>query len=262
MSDHTRRCPPNRRLETVRRHLTAGMGAVSKWESVPKAPPDPILGVSEAFNKDTSHLKLNLGVGAYRTEEGKPLVLNVVREAVSRVVSDPSINKEYLPIGGLAAFTSASARLAFGPTSQALAEGRVATVQALSGTGALRVAAEFLSKHYPGPKTVLLPNPTWGNHNKIFPAGGISVQNYRYYNAATRGLDFHGMLADIEAAPPGSIILLHACAHNPTGVDPTPDQWRAILHAVQARGHLPLFDSAYQGFASGDVRADDLNPKP
>jgi aspartate aminotransferase len=222
---------------------------------VPQAPPDAILGISEAFKKDTDKRKLNLGVGAYRTAQGKPLVLDVVRTAEQRIAADRSRDKEYAAIGGNTSFCSLSARLAFGANSSVLREKRNCTVQTLSGTGSLRVGAEFLAKHY-GVRVIYLPNPTWANHNKIFPAGGIEVRKYRYYLPKTRGLDYEGLIQDLSSAQEGSIVLLHACAHNPTGVDPTLDQWKGILQVVQRRRLLPFFDSAYQGFASGSLERD------
>eukprot|EP00238_Polyblepharides_amylifera_P004571 CAMPEP_0196580726 /NCGR_PEP_ID=MMETSP1081-20130531/30284_1 /TAXON_ID=36882 /ORGANISM="Pyramimonas amylifera, Strain CCMP720" /LENGTH=426 /DNA_ID=CAMNT_0041900683 /DNA_START=122 /DNA_END=1402 /DNA_ORIENTATION=+ len=248
----------NSRVNTIARHInpTSGTMSISLWSGVPQAPPDPILGITEAFKADpATAAKLNLGVGAYRTEDGKPLVLKVVRRVEQAIVSDMSRNKEYLPMGGNAEFCKLSRALILGNDSRAIAEKRVATVQALSGTGALRVSAEFLSKFYPN-APIFLPNPTWGNHNKIFPNGGVKIMSYRYYNPATRGLDYDGMCADLQAAPEGSIVLLHACAHNPTGVDPTPEQWAGILAVVVARRLLALFDSAYQGFASGSLDRD------
>lgn len=234
----------------------AAATTASSWAEVPQAPPDPILGVTEAFRADDSPDKLNLGVGAYRTDAGAPLVLDVVKKAEAAVVADPKRNKEYLGIAGNAAFCGLSAKLAYGEDSAALAEGRVACVQALSGTGSLRVGGEFLSKHYPGPKVVYLPDPTWGNHKKIFPLSGIDVEMYPYFDPATKGLAFDLMMETLEKAPDGAVVLLHACAHNPTGVDPTPEQWAAILALCQKKGFLPFFDSAYQGFASGDLEKD------
>eukprot|EP00475_Leptophrys_vorax_P023131 TRINITY_DN31544_c0_g2_i2.p1 TRINITY_DN31544_c0_g2~~TRINITY_DN31544_c0_g2_i2.p1 ORF type:complete len:479 (+),score=28.87 TRINITY_DN31544_c0_g2_i2:201-1439(+) len=236
-------------------NATAGQ-APGVWGNVEQAPEDPILGVTVAYQKDPSPLKVNLGVGAYRTEEGKPLVLDVVHRAELMILADRNLNHEYLPIAGLPAFNKLSAKLILGADCRAIAEGRVATVQCLSGTGSLRVAAEFISRHFPLNKTVYLPAPTWGNHNKIFPMGGVPVRPYRYYHQGTRGLDFQGMCADLQAAPDGSVVLLHACAHNPTGVDPTKDQWEAIRRVIRAKRHLPLFDSAYQGFASGSLDED------
>lgn len=227
----------------------------SVFAHVVRAPEDPILGVTVAYNNDPSPVKLNLGVGAYRTEEGKPVVLNVVRRAEEMLVSDKSRVKEYLPITGLAEFNKLSAKLIFGADSPAIQEGRVTTVQCLSGTGSLRVGGEFLAKHY-HEHTIYIPLPTWGNHPKIFTLAGLSVKTYRYYDPETRGLNFQGMLDDLSAAPTGAIVLLHACAHNPTGVDPTLEQWENIRQLIRSKELLPFFDSAYQGFASGSLDAD------
>lgn len=227
----------------------------SVFASIVQAPEDPILGVTAAYNKDPSPNKLNLGVGAYRTEEGKPLVLNVVRKAEQLLVNDQSRVKEYLPILGLAEFNKLSAKLILGDDSPAIQENRVATAQCLSGTGSLRVGAEFLAKHY-HQRTIYIPQPSWGNHVKVFTMAGLSVKNYRYYDPTTRGLNFQGLLEDLGAAPAGAIVLLHACAHNPTGVDPTVEQWEQIRQSMRSKGLLPFFDSAYQGFASGSLDAD------
>ncbi|KAG0557674.1 hypothetical protein KC19_11G148700 [Ceratodon purpureus] len=233
----------------------ATMANTSVFENVQQAPEDPILGVTVAYNKDPSPSKLNLGVGAYRTEEGKPLVLDVVKRAEQQLVAEKSRNKEYQAITGNQQFNKLSARLILGPDSPAIAKNCVATVQALSGTGALRIGAEFLAAHYAKPQ-IFLPMPTWGNHNKIFPLGGVSQKPYRYYDPKTRGLDYEGMLEDLKAAPDGAVILLHACAHNPTGVDPTEEQWEGIRKVIRSKNQLPFFDCAYQGFASGSLDKD------
>ncbi|BBM99003.1 aspartate aminotransferase, chloroplastic [Marchantia polymorpha subsp. ruderalis] len=231
--------------------LAAG---VSKFEAVTMAPPDPILGVSEAFRADTSDAKLNLGVGAYRTEELQPLVLNVVKKAEKKMLESGE-NKEYLPIEGLAAFNKATAELLLGADSPAIKEGRVATVQGLSGTGSLRLGAAFIQRYFPGAK-VLISSPTWGNHKNIFNDAGVPWSEYRYFEPKTVGLDFEGMMADIKDAPSGSFILLHGCAHNPTGIDPTPEQWEKIADLIEEKGHMAFFDVAYQGFASGSLDQD------
>ncbi|CAL5440553.1 unnamed protein product [Camellia sinensis] len=243
------------KMDSISASPTSGFDANSVFAHVVRAPEDPILGVTVAYNKDPSPIKLNLGVGAYRTEEGKPLVLNVVRKAEQILVNDSSRVKEYLPIVGLADFNKLSAKLIFGADSPAIQENRVTTVQCLSGTGSLRVGAEFLAKHY-HQRTIYIPQPTWGNHPKIFTIGGLSVKTYSYYDPATRGLNFQGLLDDLSSAPSGAIVLLHACAHNPTGVDPTLEQWEQIRKLMRSKGLLPFFDSAYQGFASGSLDAD------
>ncbi|KAE9603773.1 putative aspartate transaminase [Lupinus albus] len=217
----------------------------SVFDHLLRAPEDPILGVTVAYNKDPSPVKLNLGVGAYRTEEGKPLVLNVVRRVEQKLVNEASRNKEYLPIVGVADFNKLSARLIFGADSPAIQQNRVTTVQCLSGTGSLRVGGEFLARHY-HQRTIYVPQPTWGNHPKIFTLAGLSVKTYRYYAPTTKGLDFQGLLEDLGSAPSGSVVLLHACAHNPTGVDPTPEQWERIRQLIRSKALLPFFDSAYQ----------------
>lgn len=229
--------------------------ADSVFDHVVRAPEDPILGVTVAYNKDPSPVKLNLGVGAYRTEEGKPLVLSVVRQAEQSLVNDVSRVKEYLPIVGLAEFNKLSAKLIFGADSPAIQENRVTTVQSLSGTGSLRVGGEFLARHY-HERMIYIPKPTWGNHPKVFTLAGLSVKDYRYYDPATRGLDFQGLLEDLGSAPSGAVVLLHACAHNPTGVDPTIEQWEQTRQLIRSKKLFPFFDSAYQGFASGSLDAD------
>lgn len=230
-------------------------GADSVFAHIVQAPEDPILGVTVAYNKDPSPVKLNLGVGAYRTEEGKPLVLNVVRRAEQQLVNDPTRNKEYLGIIGVVEFNKLSAKLILGADSPAIQENRVTTVQCLSGTGSLRVGGEFLAKHH-HERTIYIPQPTWGNHIKIFALSGLAVKTYRYYDPSTRGLNFQGLLEDLGSAPRGAIVLLHACAHNPTGVDPTNEQWEHIRQLIRSKSLLPFFDSAYQGFASGNLDAD------
>ncbi|KAI3716710.1 hypothetical protein L1987_67776 [Smallanthus sonchifolius] len=226
----------------------------SRFDNITMAPPDPILGVSEAFKADTSELKLNLGVGAYRTEELQPYVLKVVKKA-ENLMLERGENKEYLPIEGLAAFNKATAELLFGADNPILHQQRVATIQGLSGTGSLRVAAALIERYFPGAK-VLISSPTWGNHKNIFNDARVPWSEYRYYDPKTVGLDFDGMVADIKAAPEGSFVLLHGCAHNPTGIDPTLEQWEKIADVIQEKNHIPFFDVAYQGFASGSLDED------
>lgn len=169
---------------------------------------------------------------------------------------DSTLDKEYAGITGVPSFTKAAALLAYGPDSAPVNEDRIAITQSISGTGALRIGGAFLERFFTGNKTVYIPNPSWANHNAVFKDSGLKVEKYRYYNKDTIGLDFDGMVADIKAMPKGSIVLLHACAHNPTGVDPTEEQWRAIASAVKEGDHFPFFDMAYQGFASGDTNKD------
>ncbi|XP_027085431.1 aspartate aminotransferase, chloroplastic [Coffea arabica] len=227
---------------------------VSRFESITMAPPDPILGVSEAFRADTNEMKLNLGVGAYRTEDLQPYVLNVVKKA-EKLMLERGENKEYLPIEGLASFNKVTAELLLGANNPLILEQRVATVQGLSGTGSLRLAAALIERYFPGAK-VLISSPSWGNHKNIFNDARVPWSEYRYYDPSTVGLDFDGMIADIKAAPEGSFVLLHGCAHNPTGIDPTPEQWEIIADVIQEKNHIPFFDVAYQGFASGSLDVD------
>nr|ODN88920.1 aspartate aminotransferase [Cryptococcus depauperatus CBS 7841] len=218
-------------------------------------PPDPILGVTDAFKKDTYPNKINLGAGAYRDENGKPYILNSVLKAED-ILYQKKLDKEYLPITGSADFIKLATELAYGKDSKPLQEGRIAVSQSISGTGALRIATGFISSFYTGPKVLYLPNPTWGNHVPLAESVGIKVERYRYFDKKTIGLDFEGMKADIQIAQEGSIILLHACAQNPTGIDPTQEQWKELSEIVKSKKHLPLFDMAYQGFASGDIIRD------
>ncbi|XP_069757047.1 aspartate aminotransferase, mitochondrial isoform X2 [Narcine bancroftii] len=218
-------------------------------------PPDPILGVTEAFKRDNNPKKMNLGVGAYRDDSGKPFVLNSVRKAESQIAAK-KMDKEYLPIGGLADFNKACAELALGNSSEVIKSGRYITVQTISGTGSLRVGASFLHRFYNNSREVYLPKPSWGNHTPIFRDAGFEVKGYRYYDPKTCGFDFTGAMEDISKIPEQAIILFHACAHNPTGVDPKPEQWKELAAAVKQRNLFPFFDMAYQGFASGDADRD------
>ncbi|KAI0347998.1 PLP-dependent transferase [Trametopsis cervina] len=229
--------------------------ALSTWSAVPAGPPDPILGVTEAFKADKDPRKINLGVGAYRDENGKPYVLTSVKKAEELVkAADP--DKEYLPITGLAEFTKAAVKLAYGADSAPLNSNTIAVTQSISGTGALRIGGAFLGRFYPHAKTIYLPNPSWGNHTPIFRDSGLEVKQYRYFDKKTVGLDFEGLKEDLRNIPEKSIVLLHACAHNPTGVDPTPQQWKEISDIIKEKQAFPFFDMAYQGFASGDTARD------
>ncbi|KAK9469209.1 pyridoxal phosphate-dependent transferase [Lipomyces arxii] len=228
---------------------------ISAWKNVPAGPPDAILGITEAFKADSFEEKINLGVGAYRDDTGKPYVLPSVKEAELRLVQK-QLDKEYAGITGVPAFTKLAATLAYSPSSAALKEDRVVITQSISGTGALRIGGEFLAKWYPFEKTIYVPTPTWANHGAVFKDSGLMVKSYRYYDKGTISLDIDGMIEDLSAAPENSIILLHACAHNPTGVDPTPEQWQAISKVIKSRDHFCFFDMAYQGFASGDTDKD------
>ena len=223
----------------------------SPLASVELAPRDPILGVTETFVADPNPRKVNLGVGVYYDDDGKVPLLECVRE----VESERSASGKpwpYLPIDGLAAYDKAVQALVFGADSAALKEGRIVTVQALGGTGGLKLGADFLRKFAPGAQ-VWISDPSWENHRALFEGAGFVVNTYPYYSAATRGLDFGAMQAALEAMPAGAIVVLHACCHNPTGVDPSPAQWDTILDLVRRRGLIPFLDIAYQGFADGIV---------
>ena len=240
------------RLPVSRRNFSSSAGGF--WRQVPLGPRDPILGISEAYKADPSPLKINLGVGAYRDDHGKPYVLECVKQAEALL---PSIfkDKEYLPIEGLADFNKVSMELAYGDVLGS--EPNVAACQSLSGTGALRLAADYLRRFAPSKDiTVYVPSPTWGNHHNIFRDAGLPVKTYRYWDDKKLGLALSSMLQDLEAAPEGSVVLLHACAHNPTGVDPTASEWSQIQSVVEKKGHIAFFDMAYQGFASGDPSKD------
>ncbi|CAG9566589.1 unnamed protein product [Danaus chrysippus] len=221
------------------------------WGNVEMGPPDVILGITEAYKKDNDPKKVNLGVGAYRDDQGKPFILPSVRKA-ENIIHEKGLNHEYAPIGGEASYTSAVAELAFGECSQVIQN----KTNTLSGTGALRLGLEFVTKHYAKNKEVWLSSPTWGNHPQICNTLGLPHKKYRYFDSKTNGFDIEGALEDICKIPKGSIILLHACAHNPTGVDPKPEEWKQLSQAIKARELFPFFDMAYQGFATGSVDND------
>ena len=222
---------------------------MSLFSNVELAPRDPILGMTEAFNADPNPAKVNLGVGVYFDEQGKLPILNCVLAAEKQLAETPK-PKGYLPIDGIAAYDRAVQELVFGAESAALRDGRVATVQTLGGTGGLKVGADFLQRLNPGAK-VLISDPSWENHRALFTQAGFEVGTYRYYDAATRSLNFDGMLADLKAAAPGTIVVLHACCHNPTGYDITPAQWAQVIEVVKAGKLTAFLDMAYQGFAQG-----------
>lgn len=241
-------------MQTAKILLRVSIRNKSWWNHVEMGPPDAILGVTEAFNRDTNPRKMNLGVGAYRDDQGKPFVLPCVREAEMRLMTE-KLDKEYAGIAGIPDFTKTAAKLALGENSEVIKSGRITTMQSISGTGALRIGSEFIAKFH-GNKVVYQPSPTWGNHIPVFKFAGVDVKNYRYYDKNTCGFDEEGALADIAAIPKGSVILLHACAHNPTGVDPTREQWKKISEICKKNELFVFFDMAYQGFASGDVDGD------
>jgi aromatic-amino-acid transaminase len=221
--------------------------------AIEMAPRDPILGVTEAFNSDPNPLKVNLGVGVYTDNAGRVPLLECVRRA-ERIITERGAPHAYLPIDGIAAYDRAVQKLLFGADTEILRAGRVVTVQALGGTGGLKIGADFLRMFAPGAH-VWISAPSWENHRVLFENAGFKVNTYPYYDAATRGLDFAGMIAALEQVPAGAIVVLHACCHNPTGVDPSVEQWSRILEVVRARAQVPFVDLAYQGFGES-VDAD------
>ncbi len=221
----------------------------SLFAAVELAPRDPILGLTESFNADPRASKVNLGVGVYFDDSGKvPLLAAVKGAEKARLEAAPS--RGYQPIEGLAAYNQIVQKMLFGEGSPLLAEGRVVTFEALGGTGALKVGADFLRRLLPG-ATVFLSDPSWENHRALFEYAGFPVQTYPYYDAATRGVDFSGMQAGLNSLPAGSIVVLHACCHNPTGADLDAAQWREVIEAIRARDLVAFIDIAYQGFADG-----------
>ena len=222
---------------------------MSLFSAVEMAPRDPILGLNEQFNADTNPDKVNLGVGVYFDDNGKLPLLQCVQAAEKSMMTQPTA-RGYLPIDGIAAYDAAVKSLVFGSDSEPVKSGRVATVQGIGGTGGLKIGADFLKKLNPNAK-VLISDPSWENHRALFTSAGFTVDTYRYYDAATRGVDFAGMLADLSAAAPGTIVLLHACCHNPTGYDITAAQWDDVIAAVKTKNLVPFLDMAYQGFGHG-----------
>ncbi|MFN9807252.1 MAG: aromatic amino acid transaminase [Betaproteobacteria bacterium] len=223
--------------------------STSLLASIELAPRDPIFGLTEAFNADTRPTKVNLGAGVYSSDDGKVPLLRAVREAEKRRL-EAAQPRGYLPIDGLAAYDTAVQTLLFGASSPVLTEGRVVTAQALGGTGALKIGADLIKRFNPTAR-VLISDPSWENHRALFEGAGFIVEQYPYYDPATHGVNFAGMLAALNAAPAGTVVVLHACCHNPTGVDMTPAQWAQVVDVVRARGLLPFLDMAYQGFADG-----------
>ena len=219
------------------------------FEKVVAAPADPILGLTEAFRADSRSHKINLGVGIYKDESGATPILHCVKKAEQKLLTDEK-TKNYLGIEGNIEYGRIVQQLLFGQHSALVASGRAKTAQAPGGTGALRIAAEFVVRNSLA-KTIWISDPTWANHVSVFQAAGLTVKWYKYYDAATKGLDFAAMQASLSDAQAGDLVLLHGCCHNPTGIDPTTEQWRALARQSAAAGWLPLFDFAYQGFARG-----------
>ena len=222
---------------------------MSMFTGVQMAPRDPILGLNEQFAADTNPHKVNLGVGVYFDDNGKLPLLQCVQQAEKAMMDKPTA-RGYLPIDGIAAYDSAVKGLVFGPESEPVKSGRVATVQGLGGTGGLKIGADFLKKLLPTAK-VLISDPSWENHRALFTQAGFTVETYAYYDADKRGVNFEGMLASLKAAPAGTIVVLHACCHNPTGYDITAAQWDQVVQMVKAQGLTAFLDMAYQGFGHG-----------
>ena len=219
------------------------------FTAVELAPRDPILGLIEQFNADSNPAKVNLGVGVYYDDKGKLPLLNCVQAAEKQMMESPK-PRGYLPIDGIAAYDAAVKALVFGADSEPVKSARVATAQGIGGTGGLKIGADFLKKLSPDAK-VLISDPSWENHRGLFTQAGFVVETHPYYDAEKRGVNFNGMLAALNAAVPGTIVVLHACCHNPTGYDITAAQWDQVIAAVKARGLTPFLDMAYQGFGHG-----------
>ncbi|KAK2647494.1 hypothetical protein Ddye_014983 [Dipteronia dyeriana] len=223
------------------------------WDRVGPAMKDPITGVTESFLADSSPNKINLGVGAYRDDEGKPVVLRCVREAEARIAGSEFLESVSAAVSSK--FVEESVKLVYGNDSDVVKEGRVAGVQALSGTGACRLFAEF-QRHFHPDSRIYLPDPTWSNHHNIWKDAQVPERTFHYYDHDSKGLNFSALIDDVKNAQDGSFFLLHPCAHNPTGVDPTEEQWREISYQFKVKNHFPFFDMAYQGFASGNLDKD------
>ena len=222
---------------------------MSLFSAVEMAPRDPILGLNEQFSADTNPNKVNLGVGVYYDDNGKLPLLQCVQQAEATLMEKPTA-RGYLPIDGIAAYDNGVKALVFGADSEPVQSGRVATVQAIGGTGGLKIGADFLKKLSPNAK-VLISDPSWENHRALFANAGFEVDTYAYYDAEKRGVNFEGMLASLNAAEAGTIMVLPASCHNPTGYDLPPEQWDQVIAVIQAKGLTPFLDMAYQGFGFG-----------
>lgn len=222
---------------------------MSLFSAIEMAPRDPILGLIEQFSADSNPNKVNLGVGVYYDDSGKLPLLKCVQAAEAQIMGTPKA-RGYLPIDGIAAYDGAVKGLVFGTNSEAVQSDRVATIQAIGGTGGLKVGADFL-RRLGTSDTVLISDPSWENHRALFTAAGFQVGTYPYYDADKRGINFEGMLAGLKAAAAGTVVVLHACCHNPTGYDITPEQWDQVVAVVKEKQLTPFLDMAYQGFGFG-----------
>ncbi|MBD5770566.1 amino acid aminotransferase [Marinomonas colpomeniae] len=216
------------------------------FEHIQAAPADPILGLNDAYKSDLNPNKINLGVGVYKDEQGNTPILKAVKQAEERLLTQEK-TKSYLSIEGAPAYRSAVQKLLFGNDHNIINKQLAQTAHTPGGTGALRVAAEFIKKHLPE-ATIWVSNPTWANHQSVFQSVGLEVGSYAYYDAKNKSLDFEAMLASLSQIPEGDVVLFHGCCHNPTGIDPTPEQWYQLAKLSSKQGFLPLFDFAYQGF--------------
>lgn len=229
---------------------------MSLFSSVELAPRDPILGLNEAFNADNRPNKVNLGVGVYFTDSGKIPLLRAVQAAEQQRMENPT-SRGYLPIEGIAAYNSGVQNLLFGANSQLIKDGRVITAETLGGTGALKIGADFIKRLKPN-TTIAISDPSWENHRALFEAAGFTVNNYPYYDPETRGVNFDAMLASLNSMPADTVVLLHACCHNPTGADLNDAQWAQIVEVCRNKNLIPFLDMAYQGFADG-IDADGIS---
>ncbi|OOF69587.1 amino acid aminotransferase [Rodentibacter caecimuris] len=219
------------------------------FENIKAAPADPILGLGEAFKTETRHPKINLGIGVYKDAKGSTPIMRAVKNAEQQLLNTET-TKNYLGIDGVAEFNHYTKELLFGANSPVITQKRARTVQSLGGTGALRIAAEFIKRQTKS-QNVWISTPTWPNHNAIFNAVGMTIREYRYYDADNKALDWDNLISDLSNAGEGDVVLLHGCCHNPTGIDPTPQQWKILAEMSVKNGWLPLFDFAYQGLANG-----------
>jgi len=228
--------------------MTAHTSA-SLFNAIEMAPRDPILGITEAFNADKNPKKCNLGVGVYNDDSGKLPLLECVRKAEVQL-TEKAAPRGYLPIDGLAAYDKAVQELVFGADSDVIKNKRAITAQSVGGTGALKLGADFIKRFSPDAQ-IWISDPSWENHRAIFESAGFTVNTYPYYDAATRGVNFKGMMDTLKSVPAGSVILLHACCHNPTGADLSDAQWAEVIQVITSRGLVPFLDMAYQGFGDG-----------
>jgi aspartate aminotransferase len=235
--------------------LPAAARTSAWWSHVEQGPPDPIFGILEAYNKDSRSEKVNLTVGAYRDDQGKPYVLEVVKQ-IERDNLDRYKEKEYAGILGYPSFHKAAIEFALTPEEKHVKENLYVSAQAVGGTGALRIIALFLAKFYPHSNTIYVPAPTWGNHAPVFKNSGLDVQFYRHFKKDTCGFDVEACHQDLRSIPDKSLILFHACGHNPTGIDPTMDEWADLSKICKEKGHYVFMDMAYQGFSTGNLDQD------